>query len=161
MTRSSSGNGEVQLRLALAVLCFLAASSASAQVAPGTWVKRDRTRDTVTMMIVEREGPGLRITYRLMADAKPVAGAVMTLVTLLDGADAPLLLDGKPGGETIAMRRIDANHTASVLKFEGRQFGTSKSELSPDGKTMKLENEVTEEGFGPPLGTSFEYWDKR
>ena len=92
-------------------------------------------------MIVEPAGAGLKITYRINgADGKPMKQGLMTIVTMLDGKEAAVLVDGKPSGETMAIKRIDASHTFTVIKMQGKEFATSKLEVSGDGKTLKVEN---------------------
>jgi hypothetical protein len=81
----------------------------------------------------------------------------LVLTTQLDGKDEPLLLDGKPSGQTMAIRRIDAHHYATVLKMGGNPIATQDSELSADGKTI-----TTKTTYGGPDGQkTVEYWDKK
>ena len=111
-------------------------------------------------MIVEAAGPALKISYRLLgADGKPMSQNLMTLETALDGKDAMVMVDGKPSGETMAVRRIDASHTFTVIKMQGKDFGTSKLEVSADGKTLKVENEMAAMA-GRPGAKTIEYWDR-
>ena len=126
-------------RFAIAVCLVALAASARAQIAPGTWIKRSGTPGMI--MIVESVGSGLKLTYRMIgADGKPMSQYVMTVVTMLDGKDAAVLVDGKRGDETMAVKRIDASHTFTVMKMQGKEFGTSKMEVSGDGKVLKVEN---------------------
>jgi hypothetical protein len=48
-----------------------------------------------------------------------------------------------------------------VIRFQGKDVGTSKSELSPDGKVLKVENENTSSTGGPPVGKQIVYWDRK
>jgi hypothetical protein len=112
-------------------------------------------------MIVESAGSGLKITYRIIgADGKPMSQSVMTLVTMLDGKEAVVLVDGKPSDETMAVKRIDASHTFTVIKMQGKEFGTSKLEASSDGKVLKVENH-TAAWAGQPATVTTEYWDRQ
>jgi hypothetical protein len=90
---------------------------------------------------------------------KPINQSTMTVVTALDGKDAPTLVDGKETGQTMATRRLDATHTATVIKMQGKEIGKSQSELSADGRTLKVENEMS--ALNPSVGKQIEYWDKR
>ena len=144
-------------RIAIAVCLLSAASGAWAQIPVGTWVKRSTPP---MMMTIEPAGPGVKITYRMLdPSGKPIGQSVMTVTTALDGKDVPTLVDGKETGQTMATRRLDATHTASVLKLQGKEIGTSRSELSSDGKTLKVENDMS--AFNPSVGKQVEYWDKR
>jgi hypothetical protein len=148
------------MRIALG-LCLLAlASSASPQLAVGTWNKRgDHAK---MLMIIEPDGSATKITYKVLApDGKPLPQGVMTLVTQMDGNEVPVLVNGKPSGETMAIRKIDERHTSTIVKMNGAPFGTSKSELSADGRTLRVENTATADAPGQPAGPRVEYWDKQ
>lgn len=41
---------------------------------------------------------------------------------MLDGKDAPAMVDGKPSGPTMAIRSVDSRHMAAVVKFQGQQI---------------------------------------
>jgi hypothetical protein len=47
------------------------------------------------------------------------------------------------------------------LKVNGQQFGTSKGEISADGKTLNVENNVTFAGAGRQVGLQKEVWLKK
>jgi hypothetical protein len=145
--------------IAIAVCLVALAASAQAQIAPGTWVKRGGTPGMI--MIVESVGSGLKLTYRIIgADGKPMNQYVMTVVTMLDGKEVVVLVDGKPSDETMAVKRIDASHTFTVIKMQGKEFGTSKLEVSGDGRVLKVEN-YTASYAGQPAEVTTEYWDKQ
>jgi hypothetical protein len=149
-------------RFAIAIAVCLVALGASAgePIPTGTWIKRGDTRAPM-MMIVESAGSGLKITYRIMgADGKPMSQYVMTVVTMLDGKEAVVVVDGKPSDETMAVKRVDDSHTFTVIKMQGREFGTSKLEVSGDGKVLKVENH-TVSWAGQPANDATEYWDKK
>lgn len=140
-------------------LCALAVSAWS-QIADGTWNKRG---DHPTLsMTIQTDAAGTKITYRMLTpDGKLLPEAIMTLVTQLDGNEVPVLVNGKPSGETMAIRRIDERHASTVVKFNGAPFATSKSELSADGRTIRVENTSSGNVSGQPAGTQIEYWDKQ
>ena len=146
-------------RFAIAVCLVALAASARAQIAPGTWIKRGSTARM--MMIVESAGSGLKITYQLIgADGKPMSRNLMTVVTMLDGKESAVLVDGKPSGETMAIKRIDASHTFTVVKMLGKEFGTSKLEVSGDGRVLMVENHTASDA-GQPAKVTTEYWDRQ
>src|SRR4029077_2810093 len=101
----------------------------------GTWIRRDPMPGGAIALTVEAAGGGRKLTYKF-ADAS----MVMTIVTQLDGKDAPVLLNGQPSGQTMAIKLIDDRHTFAVVKFQGKEGSTAKSELSADGKALKVEN---------------------
>ncbi len=109
-------------------------------------------------MKVEAVGAGLKLTYTFITPQMP-AGTVMTVLTQLDGKDAPALVDGKPSGSTMAIRSFDSRHIDGIVKMQGQQFSTSKSEISLDGKVLKSEN--TAKGADGKPATTVEYWDKK
>jgi len=151
-------------RMALFVV-LLALSSESWAASPwsGVWVLRDSTKGfRLTMTLVE-VGAGWKITYRIpVPDARGAAvSSVMTIETKLDGKEVPNLVDGKPSGQTMEIRKIDSRHTFTVVKFQGKQTGISKSELSPDGKVIKTENEIAVSGPNGMAGKKIQYWDKQ
>jgi hypothetical protein len=141
--------------VAVTVFAFAMASGACAQVPSGTWVMRESPQIS---MVVDAMGSGYSVKYRVVgADGKPI---MMTLQTPLDGSETPFLIDGKPTGQTYAGKRVDSRHTIGVIKMNGKPFGTSKAELSADGKTITVENETTGASGGTPA-KRIEHWDKR
>jgi hypothetical protein len=141
---------------AVAVFAVAMASQAQAQLAAGTWVMRESPQ--ISMVVVPK-GSGYSITYHILGkDGKPIT---MTLQTPLDGSETPFLINGKPTGQTYAGRRIDSRHTIGVIKMDGKPFGTSKAELSADGKTITVENDNTGPSGSTSVGKRIEHWDKR
>jgi hypothetical protein len=113
-------------------------------------------------MTVERSGAATQITYKLLGpDGKPMNNMTMVVVTQLDGKESPVLVNGQPSGETMAITRLDDHHTSTILKMNGKLFGTSKAELSPDGKTITVQNDVSAAGEKQKAGLALEHWDKR
>jgi len=143
------------------VLCLVSAASGAWAQLPlgvGTWLRRSST--VPMMLVIEPAGAGFKLSYRMLApNGAPIGQGVMTIVTALDGTDAPITVDGKETGQSMAIRRIDARHTATVLKMQGKEIGTSKSELSPDGRTLKVDNDMSMSNPGAQQTT--EYWDKK
>ena len=142
------------------VVCLLSLSSIIRAdfLSAGTWVQRGHEKGLT--MTVEEVGTGLKLTYKGVG---PDAAAfdIMTILTQLDGKDAPVLVNGKPTGQTMAIRKIDSHHTFTVLKSQGKEVGTSKAELSADGKVLKVENKMGAPGANGEGVTAVEYWDKK
>ena len=61
------------------------------------------------------------------------------------------MVNGKPTGQTMGIKKMDGRHTVAVLRFQGKEAGILKGEISPDGKVLMVENE-----YGPrtPAGSS-------
>jgi len=121
----------------------------------GTWVLRNPLPGGPIALTVEAAGSGRKLTYKFAE-----ADKVMTLVTQLDGKDVPVLLNGQPTGQTMAIKQIDARHVFAVIKFQGNDASNSKSELSADGRVLKVEN-MTPAAGGAGQVFQVEYWDKK
>ena len=141
------------------LFCAMPVTVHAIDLAIGTWQKRDSKAPII--MTIERAGAGLRITYRFpAATAKGLENTTMTIVSPLDGTETPVLVNDKPSAETMAIKRIDPSHSVTVIKMGGQLFGTSRAELSADGKTIRVENENAPGQPGQPART-IEYWDRR
>jgi hypothetical protein len=148
------------LRVLVAFSLLLAASSVRCEppIPAGTWIKRD-TKSPITMT-VEPVGTGARLTYRFKnPDPKKANILTMIVESKFDGSESQVLIDGKPSGETMEIKRVGANHTETVVKVNGKPMGNSKSELSADGRTITVENEVQDAPDRKRLVT--EHWDKQ
>src|SRR5712692_6049054 len=77
----------------------------------GTWVRRDPQQGIRLTMTVEAVGTGRKLTYKVVGPDAP-GGIVSTVLTQLDGKDVPVLVNGKPTGQTMAIRTIDSRHTS-------------------------------------------------
>ena len=121
----------------------------------GTWVRRNPLPNGPIALTVEAAGSGRKLTYKFADPSN-----VMTIVTQLDGKDAPLLMNGQPSGQTMAIKLIDDRHTFAVVKFQGKETSTAKSELSADGKVLKVDN-MTPSAGGAGQVVQVEYWDKK
>jgi len=145
------------------VLLALSTGTWAASPWIGVWVLRDSTAGFRLTMTLEEMGAGWNITYRIPGqDAQgPAAFNVMTIETMLDGKAVPNLVDGKPSGQTMEIRRIDSRRTFTVVKFQGKQTGISKSEISPDGKVIKTENDISVSSPNGMAGKQVQYWDKQ
>jgi hypothetical protein len=148
-------------RFAIVVCLISTVSGALAQLPlpVGTWIKRPSSTPPM-MMVIESAGPGIKITYKMLGpNGAPMEDKAVTVVTALDGKEAPMMMDGKATGQTMATLRTDANHATTIIRMQGKDFGKSTTELSADGKAMKVENDVS--AINPSAGKQVEYWDKR
>lgn len=149
---------------ARSLVCSLALLSAlgqvgrlHAQVGVGTWVREATTPSMLPMtMTVEAccDG-GRRLIYTF-----DINGTETTLQvsSRFDGSEAEVLIGGKPSGETMAITRIDDHHTATVVKLNGKSFGTSRGTLSADGKVLTVDNDFSSSVGGQAVGKSTETW---
>lgn len=100
---------------------------------------------------------GFRLIYRITGQSD----VLMTVDSPMDGTDVPVLVAGKPSGQTMGIKRVDDRHAVSVQKMNGRPVGTSKSTLSADGKTLTVENEYTSAAGGASVGKQTETWVRK
>ena len=124
------------------------------QIPTGNWVRRPTKDGISSTMLVENAGAGQKLTYKVTV---PNGTSTMILTTQYDGKDAQLYVDGKPSGETMAIRKVDDHHVTNVIKINGNSVSNQKSEVSADGKVIKTETMSTV--AGQPAGV--EYWDKK
>jgi hypothetical protein len=110
----------------------------------------------MTMIVVACCNGGRRITYHI-----PPNDMVMTVESQLDGRDAPVMIGGKPSGETMAIKLVDDLHMTAVLKMNGKTFGTAKGSISPDGKILTVEDNFTTGEGGQPAGKQTETWVRK
>ena len=144
----------------IAALALGSAGSLQAQIDVGTWVrqKTDSMPGSMTLTVEACCSGGRRLTYYV------VVGDARTLLTVesrLDGSDAPVLINGKASGETMAIKRLDDHHASAVVKMNGQLFGTSKSTLSADGRTLTVLNDFASSAGGQPFGKSTEVWIRK
>ena len=139
------------------ILCAIGSAAVlHAQLEIGTWVRTDMPNGKMTMTVQACCNGGRRLVYHVETKGQPFE---MTVESGLDGKDAPLLIGGKPSGQTMAITRIDALHATSVQKMNGQPMSTSKATLSADGKTLTIEDEITEPGG--KTGKVTEKWVKQ
>lgn len=130
-------------------------TTVDAQIGVGTWVKQasSSTQGTMTLTVEACCGEGRRLTYHFAN-----INMVMVIESAFDGSEAPVLVDGKPSGETMAITRVDATHTSTIIKFNGQLLGTSKASLSADGKTLSVVNDMSSSVGGNIAGKTTEAW---
>ena len=121
------------------LLVLIWGGEANAQLAVGNWARTDPGGMGITLTVEACCNGGFRLTYHIpaMGDQPP---ATLTVDSPLDGTEVPVLLNGKPSGETMAIKRVDALHVNGVVKMNGQLLGTSSSTLSADGKSATTES---------------------
>jgi hypothetical protein len=144
------------------VVCLLSLSSMAVAdgLWNGTWVLREAQPGGQLTMKLEEVSTGWKVTYKVVGPGAEGASDTF-IMTPLDGKDAPVLIDGKPSGQTMGIKKIDSHHTVNVIKFEGKEIGTSKSELSANGKVIKVETDYPDSNPGAPAGKQIQYWDRK
>jgi len=129
-----------------------------AQLEIGTWVRTDLPAGSKMSMTVQACcNGGRRLIYHVEGQGQ--APMEMTVDSGLDGKDVPVIVGGKPNGQTMAITRIDALHVTSVQKMNGKIMSTSRGTLSGDGKTMTVEDEIAD-STGKPMKFT-EKWVKQ
>lgn len=130
----------------LMILTAITAGSLSAQDNPfvGTWKLNVAKSNfgsapapkSITRTVVA-QGDGAKYTMeRVNADGTT---SVYSFTANYDGRDYPVNGTGMPGAaDNIAGKRINSHRVESVLKKNGKQVGTSVSEVSADGKTTTI-----------------------
>jgi hypothetical protein len=151
------------LRTAVAAILVVLGSALlliAADGAIGTWIRQAGAGASaggqMTMTVEPWGANGRKLTYRVKGQGG--TDMILTVESPMDGTDAPVLLNGKPSGETMGIKRVDSHHSVTVLKMNGQQFGISRATLSPDGKTITVENEITAQAGGRQPGKATETW---
>src|ERR1700686_1738221 len=88
------------------VFCMLSLiSMVRAQSLPvGTWARRPDKGGVNATLIIEAEGTGRKLTFKVQVAGG--ASTTMVVSTQMDGKDAQVSVDGKPSGQTMAMRML-------------------------------------------------------
>lgn len=139
-----------------AVLLASAPSAAAADSPVGTWVKKAEGGKPGMTMKIDHWGAGKGMLTYFIKDP-PI---ILTVISALDGNEAPVLMNGKPSGETMAITLVDKFRSSTVLKMDGKPFGTSKGTFSPDFNTLTVENEFSS-AAGNAAGKSTEHWVRK
>ena len=107
---------------------------------------------------VEAQGNGARYSYEGVAgDGSRIA---YNYTTNYDGKDSPISGVGQPnGGDTIAIKRVDANTTTATAKKAGKVVLTTRTVVSKDGKVTTITAKGTNEQGQPTSATTV--WDKQ
>jgi hypothetical protein len=144
------------------IVCLFSFSATSLADSPwiGTWVLREPQPGGQLTLKVEEVQNGWKLTYKVIGPGAPGASDT-TIVTLLDGNDVPVLIDGKPSGQTMGIKKLDDHHTVNVIKFKGKEIGVSKSELSSNSKMIKVETNYPDSNPGAPAPNQIQFWDRK
>lgn len=146
---------------AAAMLCAVGVPRpARAQLSIGTWARADAPSDGTPRLAMTVEAccnGGRRIVYRVEGQS----AILMTIDSPMDGTEVPVMVGGKPSGETMAIKLVDPLHSVTIIKMGGKPFGTSRATLSADGNTLTVENEISQPQAGQPAGKATEKWTRR
>ena len=136
---------------AIVVGALATGRSLNAQMLPvGTWVRQTTASMPAMTMVVEACcNGGRRLTYHVVIQKTET---LLMVETRFDGAESPVLINGKSSGETMAIKRVDDFHATTVLKLNGTLFGTANGTLSKDGKTLTVEDDFSSGIGGNPVG---------
>ena len=144
------------------VVCLLSLSSmvGADSLWSRTWVLREPPQGGHLTITVEEVGSGWKLTYKIVGPEAP--GTIYSRVlTQLDGKDVPQLVNGKPTGQTMGIKKMDSRHTVAVLRFQGKEAGILKGEISPDGKVLTVENEDAASNPSGLVGKQIQHWDRQ
>ena len=148
------------------VLFFVAAllvggpHAAAADSPVGTWVKKGKPGQPIMTLTIEAWAKGkAKLVWTFKGHG--MDGMIMSVVSALDGKDAPVLLNGKDSGETMAISLVDKLHSLAVVKMKGKPFGTSKGAYSSDFNTLTVENDFSTAVGGNPAGKTTEVWARK
>lgn len=149
-----------RLACGIAILgAFGSARSLHAQIGVGTWVRQSTASMLGMTMVVEACcNGGRRLIYHVVINGSET---LLTVESPFDGSDAPVLMAGKPSGETMEIARVDDHHLSAVVRMNGKGFGTSKSTLSADGRTLTVVNDFTSSAGGQAVGKNTEIWVRK
>jgi hypothetical protein len=96
----------------------------------------------MTMTVAACCKGGFRLTYRIpIGNGQPPL--ILTIDLPMDGTEAPTLSAGKPTGQTMSAKRVDDRHYTGVVKQNGKPSLTANATLSADGKTLTVEDTLT------------------
>ena len=130
----------------IGVLAFLvvagSASQAHAQLPVGsTWVRTDAAGKGVVMNVEACCNGGLRLAYQIPSKGAQPA-STMSVDSPMNGTAAPVLVAGKPSGQTMAIRRVDDHHLTAIMTVNGQPAATYSGTVSPDNKSMTVEDVI-------------------
>ena len=133
------------------------AAVAHAQIPLGSWERTDALGRGIVMTVTTCCNGGLRLVYNIPA-AQGQPAMTLTVDSPMDGTEVPALMGSKPSGETMAIKRLDDRHYEGTVKMDGKPFGTSKSTLSADGKSIAVDSVY---GIGAQTQKTTETWVRR
>jgi hypothetical protein len=143
---------------ALAGLVVSASPAAAADSPVGTWVREggDPAKPQETMVIESWGVGGTRL-----GTSTNGAASVGTIMSNLDGADSPVVVNGKASTATVALTLLDEHTLTTVTKINLRTIGASKWTFSPDFTRLTIEDDFAEAVPGTPVGRSVERWTRK
>jgi hypothetical protein len=144
--------------VAMFLLVVAWASAAYAQLAVGNWERTDAAGKGMTLTVESCCSGGLRLTYHVPAMGGQPA-STLTVDSPMNGTEVPVLMNGKPSGETMAIKRVDDRHFTGVVKMNGQPMSTSATTISADGKSATTESMTQASGTAPQKVT--ETWVKK
>ena len=136
---------------------LMSGGSLQAQCSVGTWVQTAPMKG-LTMTVEECCNGGRRLTFHVSLGQKT---QTIIVESRFDGGDAPVVVDGKPNGETMALKRVDERRTTTLFKRNGKVFRTSTTTESADRKTLTVENEFIDTGDGRVTGKMTETYVRK
>ena len=142
---------------AIAVLMTLAPGRLQAQYSVGTWVQSAPMKG-LTMAVQECCNGGRRLTFHLTLGQQQ---QTFTVESRFDGSDVPVLVDGKPNGETMALKRDSDLRTTTVFKRSGKVYRRSTAVESADRKTLTVDNEFIDPADGRATGKMVETYARK
>ena len=128
-----------------------------AQFSVGTWVQTAPMKG-LTMTVEDCCNGGRRLIFHVTLGQKTQTTIVESR---FDGSDAPVLVDAKPNGETMALKRVDERRTTTVFKRSGKVYRTSTTTESADRKTLISESEFIDTGDGRVTGKMTETYVRK
>lgn len=60
----------------------------------------------------------------------------------------------------MGIKKMNGRHMVAVLKFQGKEAGILKREISPDGKVLTVENEYAASNLSGLAGKQIQHWDR-
>jgi hypothetical protein len=151
---------------ALCVVGFFAASLALAAADPGlgTWALRSDSAaagdtEQATLTVTPWSHGGRQLKYSIVLPG--IGVSTLVIQTAMDGKDAPVVINGRVIGETMAIKRQDSRHATSVVKWNGTPTGTSTEAISEDGKTMTVITDMTTDSPTAREGKQTQVWEKQ
>lgn len=150
----------------LCVVCFFAASLALAAADPalGTWALRSDSAaagdtEQATLTVTPWGHGGRQLKYSIVL---PGIGVISLVIqTAMDGKDAPVIVNGRNIGETMAIKRRDSHHATSVVKWNGTPTGTSTEAISEDGSTLTVVTDLTADTPTARAGKQTQVWARQ
>ncbi len=144
------------------VVCLLSLNSlvGAESLWSGTWVLRENPPAGHLTMKVEEVGTGWKLTYKVVGTTAAMSN-VSTVLTSLDGEEAPVLINGEPSGQTMAIKGIDSRHTVTVVRYQGKERSVAKSEISPDGKVLTVETDYATSNPIKLARKQIEHWNRQ